>query len=119
VIAPTDGAGGASGAGFISTPAVASDVHPPSVVTVKLYVPGRRSVTIVVVPVPAIDPGLIVHVPEEGRPLKETLPVGTAQEDGCDTVPTTGMEGIPGGESMSILTDGEEMHPAEFVTVKL
>jgi hypothetical protein len=33
-------------------------------------------------PVPVIDPGFIVHVPVAGRPLNNTLPVGTAHEEG-------------------------------------
>lgn len=36
VIAPVIGADGASGAGFITTFAVAEEIHPPSLVTVKL-----------------------------------------------------------------------------------
>jgi hypothetical protein len=36
VIVPTAGAGGAVGAGLMTTSAVASDVHPASLVTVKL-----------------------------------------------------------------------------------
>ena len=36
VIVPVIGAGGASGAGLIITPAVGNDVHPASLVTVKL-----------------------------------------------------------------------------------
>ena len=36
VVAPTIGAEGASGAGFITTFAVASEVHPASLLTVKL-----------------------------------------------------------------------------------
>ena len=36
VIVPTVGAGGAVGAGLMTTSAVASDVHPASLVTVKL-----------------------------------------------------------------------------------
>jgi hypothetical protein len=39
-------------------------------------------VIVVLVPVPAIDPGLIVHVPVAGRPLNITLPVGIAHDDG-------------------------------------
>ena len=35
-----------------------------------------------VVPVPAIAPGLIVHVPVAGRPFNTTLPVGAAHEAG-------------------------------------
>jgi hypothetical protein len=39
-------------------------------------------VTVVLVPIPAIDPGLIVHTPVAGRLLSTTLPVGDAQEEG-------------------------------------
>ena len=76
VIVPTAGAGGAVGAGFITTSAVAGEVHPASMVTVKLKVPGIRFETVVLVPVPAIAPGLIVQVPVAGSPLNTTLPVG-------------------------------------------
>ena len=37
---------------------------------------------VVVAPVPAIAPGLIVHVPVAGRPLSTMLPVGAAHEAG-------------------------------------
>lgn len=37
---------------------------------------------VVVEPVPAIDPGLITHVPVAGKPLRTTLPVGAAHEEG-------------------------------------
>jgi hypothetical protein len=37
---------------------------------------------VVVVPVPAIDPGLIVQVPVAGRPFNTTLPVGAEHEVG-------------------------------------
>ena len=37
---------------------------------------------VVVVPVPAIAPGLMVHVPVAGRPLSTTLPLGSEQEEG-------------------------------------
>jgi hypothetical protein len=39
-------------------------------------------VIVVVAPVPAIDPGLRVHVPVAGRPFNTTLPVGVAHEEG-------------------------------------
>jgi len=45
-------------------------------------VPGARFVRVVVVPVPAIAPGLMVHVPVAGRPFSTTLPVGAAHEAG-------------------------------------
>ena len=43
--------------------------------------PGLRF-RVVVVPVPAIDPGLIVQVPVEGKPFNITLPVDPAHEEG-------------------------------------
>jgi hypothetical protein len=82
VIVPIVGAGGAVGAGLITTFAVGSDVHPASLVTVKLYVPGRRSAIFAVVPLPATLPGFIVHTPVAGSPLNATLPVGIAQDEG-------------------------------------
>ena len=72
-----------------------------------------------VVPVPAIDPGLMVHTPVAGSPLKITLPVGTAQEAGWVIVPTVGAGGAVGAGFMPTLTDASEVHPASLVTVKL
>ena len=46
---------------------------------------------VVLVPVPVIDPGLIVQVPD-GKPLNTTLPVDTVQV-GCVIVPTVGAVG--------------------------
>ena len=37
--------------------------------------PGVRFEMVYVVPEPDIAPGLIVHVPDAGRPLNTTLPV--------------------------------------------
>jgi hypothetical protein len=37
---------------------------------------------VVIEPVPAIDPGLITHVPVSGSPLRTTLPLGAAHEEG-------------------------------------
>jgi hypothetical protein len=82
-------------------------------------VPGIRPVTIVVVPLPAIDPGLIVHTPVAGRPLRATLPVGEAHDEGCVIAPTIGMEGIPGGGRMTTLADGSDVQPDPTDTVKL
>ena len=48
----------------------------------------------VVVPVPVILPGLMVHVPVAGRPLNTTLPVDVEHDAGWVTVPVTGAEGI-------------------------
>ena len=70
-------------------------------------------------PVPAIDPGLIVHVPVAGSPLNATLPDGTAHEEGWVIKPTIGVAGIPEGASMTTLAEAGEVHPVAFVTVKL
>ena len=70
-------------------------------------------------PVPAIDPGLIVHVPVAGSPLNATLPVGTAHEEGWVIKPTIGVAGIPEGATMTTLAEAGEVHPVAFVTVKL
>ena len=79
---PMIGEVGATGAGLIVALADSTEIHPASLVTLKLYVPGLRFDSVVVAPVPAIDPGLIVHVPVAGRPFKTILPVGTAHEAG-------------------------------------
>ena len=67
---------------MITTLADSTDIHPGSLVTLKLYVPGLRFVRVVVAPVPAIAPGLIVQVPVAGRPFNTTFPVGAAHEAG-------------------------------------
>jgi hypothetical protein len=46
VIAPTIGAVGISGAAFITTSEVGSEVHPSVFVTVKVYDPSARPVTV-------------------------------------------------------------------------
>ena len=74
---------------------------------------------VVVVPVPVIPPGLMVHVPDAGRPFSTTLPVGTEQEEGWVIVPVIGAAGVPGGEIMITSVEGREIHPAALVTLKL
>ena len=74
---------------------------------------------VVEVPVPAMDPGLIVHVPVAGRLLNTTLPVGFEQEEGCDIVPAIGVPGSPEGERMTTLAEGIDVQPDESETVKL
>ena len=49
-----------------------------------------------VVPIPAIDPGLITQTPVAGSPLRKTLPVGEAHVEGCVIVPTIGAGGASG-----------------------
>jgi hypothetical protein len=48
---------------------------------------------VVDVPEPGILPGLMVHVPVEGKPINNTLPVATAQV-GWVMVPTVGADGV-------------------------
>ena len=74
---------------------------------------------VVVEPVPAIDPGLITHVPVAGSPLKTTLPVGDAHEEGCVTKSTIGAGEASGAGSILKSAVGNDVHPASLVTVKL
>jgi hypothetical protein len=77
---------------------------------------------VVVLPVPleVIAPGFLVrvHVPEEGRPLRATLPEGTAQV-GWVLVPTTGAVGAEGTALITTLPVSGELHPDASVTVKV
>jgi len=72
----------------------ANEIQPSALVTVKEYVPAARPDIVVLKPVPAIAPGLMVQLPA-GRPLNTTLPVATAQV-GWVMVPTIGADGVAG-----------------------
>ena len=71
---------------------------------------------VVVAPVPAIDPGLMVHVPVSGRPFNTTLPVGAAHEEGWVIVPGIGAVGATGAAFITTVADASEIHPASLVT---
>jgi len=71
----------------------------------------------VLVPVPAMAPGLMVQFPD-GKPLNTTLPVGTVQV-GWVIVPTTGAGGVADAALIRTFTEAKDVHPDEFVTVKL
>ena len=59
--------------------------------------PAANEPIVVLVPVPVIDPGLIVQLPA-GNPLNTTLPVAVEQV-GCVIVPTVGADdGVHTGE---------------------
>ena len=73
---------------------------------------------VVVVPVPAIAPGLITHVPVAGSPLKSTLPVGAAHEEGCLIMPAIGAS-IPGASFITTSVEGRDIHPASLVMLNL
>jgi hypothetical protein len=66
-----------------------------------------------------IAPGLIVHVPVEGRPFSTTLPVDAAHVEGCVTDPAIGAVGATGGALITTSADAFEIHPAAEVTLKL
>ena len=71
-------------------------------------------------PVEVTAPGFLVnvHVPDDGRPLNATLPVGTAQV-GWVIVPTTGAVEMPGTVLITTLPVAGETHPEALVTVKV
>jgi hypothetical protein len=75
---PNIGADGVAGGSFMTKLDDGNEVQPASLVTVKAYVPGNKPVIVVLVLVPVIAPGLIVHVPD-GKPVNTLLPVGTVQ----------------------------------------
>ena len=70
---------------------------------------------VVLIPVPAIAPGLIIQFPA-GKPFKIILPVATAQV-GCVIEPTIGADSVAGCVLIITSADATEVHPNEFVTV--
>jgi hypothetical protein len=74
-------------------------------------------VTVVVVPVPVIDPGLIVHTPDAGSPPNTTLPVGAVHEEGWVIAPGIGAN-IAGASFITTSVEGSDIHPAVVVTLK-
>jgi hypothetical protein len=80
---PAVGAVGVGGCALITTFPDATEVHPETLVTVKVYVPVTSPDMVVIVPVPLVvaPPGDLVkvQVPVAGNPFKTTLPVASAQ----------------------------------------
>jgi hypothetical protein len=74
---------GVDGCAFITILPDATEVHPITFVTVKVYVPAGSPDIIEIVPDPVVvvPPGVLVkvQVPEAGKPFKTTLPVASAQ----------------------------------------
>ena len=99
-----------------------TEEHPAAFVTVKVYEPAGIPTMVAEVPVPeaTTPPGVLVriHVPVAGKPFKTTLPVDTAQV-GCVINPTVGAPGKPAIVFITILADEADVHPEEFVTVKV
>ena len=71
---------------------------------------------VVLVPEPVILPGLIVQLPDDGKPFNTTLPVGTEQL-GWVMVPVVGALGVVGWALTIILAVAAEVHPNALVTV--
>jgi len=88
---------------------------------VNVYEPADRPEIVPVVPVLVNVPDglpLTVHVPEEGKPLKATDPVGVEQV-GCVTVPRIGVDGVPGAALMVTEAVAVDVQPLAFVTVNV
>ena len=113
VMVPTIGVA-AVGTALITMLALAAEIQPVAVsVTVKLcVVDTAKPVSVVVVPLPAIAPGFIVHAPA-GNPLSATLPVGIVQV-GCVIVPTIGEAGAPAA-TLTAKAVGAEVQPFTVV----
>jgi hypothetical protein len=83
VIVPTSGAVGVKGWVLITTLTEATEVHPDSIFTVKVYELAARSEIVVLVPLPVvvIASGFLVsvQVPDDGNPFRATLPVAVVQ----------------------------------------
>jgi hypothetical protein len=78
--------------------------------------------TVVLVPVPDIEifPGILVsvHDPDEGSPFITTDPLGEVHV-GAVIAPGTGAEGGEDGGLITTFPDKAEVHPIEFVTLKV
>lgn len=105
IIVPTSGAAGAPGGELRTTSPEERDVHPASLVTVKLCVPGSSPEMVVVRVLPVIPTGLIVQLPA-GSPESTTLPVEDAQV-GCVMAPATGAAGVTGCASIDAVAPAE------------
>jgi len=79
VMAPVVGAVGVVGWALMTIFVVTAEVHPEALVTLKLYVPVERTGTFVLVPEPVMLTGLMVQLPDDGKPFNTTLPVDTEQ----------------------------------------
>lgn len=118
----TTGAEGRGGAELITTPEDEPEVQPAELVTVKVQVPVGSPVRVVVEPVPGvvIAPGLRVRVqlPDDGNPLRFTLPVGSSQS-GWVISPTKGTPGVGGCVLIVTLDEDTEVQPSSLVTVNV
>ena len=95
---------------------VATEVHPAALVTVNVYVvdavkPGKVPVVVGPVPVIVEPPGdaVTVQAPDDGNPLKATLPVDVPHV-GWVMVPNIGAVGADGSLRLAF-TPVAEVHP--------
>lgn len=83
--------------------------------------PAVKPVIVVVVPVPVevAPPGetVTVHVPDDGKPLNATSPVGVVHV-GCVIVPIAGATGVGGGLFITAVVDEEDVQ-VPLLTVKV
>ena len=65
-------------------------------------------------------PGLrvTVHVPEEGKPVRVTLPVAAVQV-GWTGTPAAGADGVAGCGMITTGSEAGDVHPLSLVTVKV
>ena len=107
---------------MINTLVEAGEIHPDTLVTLKVYVPAASAEIVELVPLPVlvVPPGdlVSVHVPEAGNPFKTTLPVAR-EIVGCVIVPTIGADGVVGWVLTTTLAEAGEIHPEALVTVKV
>ena len=95
------------------------DVQVP-LLTVKVYEPGAKLLKVVDVPVPVADPEgvpIIVHVPEDGRPVNSILPVAVEQVV-CVIAPKTGAVGTIGAVFIDAEVEATELQEP-LLTVKV
>jgi hypothetical protein len=116
------GAVGVDGCVLITALVEIEEVHPDSLVTVKVYIPAASPEIVVLVPDPmeVVPSGVFVnvHAPVDGKPFNTTLPVAKVQV-GCVIVPTAGADGVDGCALITTLAENGEGHPEALVTVKV
>ena len=102
---------------MITTFEDAAEVHPTELVTVKVRVPAASPDIVILDPVPAMAPGLMVQFPV-GKLLSSTLPVEMAQVV-CVIIPIVGDVGEAGCVLITTFAVATEVQPTELVTVKV
>jgi hypothetical protein len=114
------GAAGGLGWGLIVALAEGGEAQPASLVTVKVYVPAARPVTVALVPDPVVVilSGLLImaQVPLDGKPFSTTLPVPPWHEM-LEIGPIDGAAGIAYTYKAKVATAGEQGVPRGLLVV--